>query len=170
MTTRVSVRAEQGEYRLIQTCAGYPGWIAVGYYSPWYWYMPGLKPPDPAESFTFRVDYEPVPPAEVNWRVDGSATKRGQWTVEHSEVSSFVYVVPAWEGRVAVESQRALIRELWGAKKLAVRARLPNGDEDTAVFQLGEFMNTPASSIPRGGLDKCPVTGSALRDEWEPTD
>ena len=141
----------------------------MGYHSPGYWYMRELKAsPDPVTPFTF--DYEPVPPAEVAWRVDDGAIERGQWTVENPEGSSFVYVVPAWEGQATVESQRAFIRELRGAKKLAVRALLPNGDEETAVFQLGEFMSTPASSIPGGVLERCAVTGSALWDEWEPTD
>ena len=102
--------------------------------------------------------------------MDDGVVERGQWTAEHREGSSFVYVVPAREGRVTVESQRELLSELWGAKTLAVRSRLPNGNVETAVFHLEEFMSTPASSLPGGGLERCAVTESALWDEWEPTD
>ena len=63
-----------------------------------------------------------------------------------------------------VESQRELVRALWDAETLAVRAWLPNGDEVTALFRLGEFMHTPASRVPDGGLESCTVTGSALWD------
>ena len=78
--------------------------------------------------------------------------------------------MPASEEWATVESQGALVRELWGAKKLAVRSQLPNGDVGTVVFHLAECMSTPVSAILGGGVEQCAATGSALWDEREPTD
>ena len=47
---------------------------------------------------------------------------------------------------------------------LAVRSQLPNGDIQTAVFHLAEFMSTPASAVPdRSDLDDLPEHGFGWR-------